>query len=79
MNKRLIALCIFSVMLTACSSGNAQPADTEISADNITVSEAEISSENVTGSETESSENVTEGETVLKSLYEATAYELQLS
>ena len=71
MNKRLIALCIFSVMLTACSSGNAQPADTEISADNITVSEAEISSENVTESETESSENVTEGET--ESVPEASA------
>lgn len=71
MNKRLIALCIFSVTLTACSSGNAQPADTEISADNITVSEAEISSENVTGSETESSENVTEGET--ESVPEASA------
>lgn len=62
MNKRLIALCIFSVMLTACSSGNAQPADTEISADNITVSEAEISSENVTECETEDSEPVTETE-----------------
>ena len=62
MNKRLIALCIFSVMLTACSSGNAQPADAEISADNITVSETEIASDNVTESETEDSEPVTETE-----------------
>lgn len=62
MNKRLIALCIFSVMLTACSSGNAQPADTETSPDNVTVSITEISSDNVTECETEDSEPVTETE-----------------
>lgn len=40
-------------MLSACSSGDAQTADTEISADNITVSETETSSDSVTVSETE--------------------------
>ena len=61
MNKRL-AVCICAVLLTACASGNAQSADTEISADNITVSETEIASDNVTVSETEDSEPVTETE-----------------